>query len=76
MAAKGDALAILIGKGKPPMKGDMPMEDEPEEESGEVSEDLAMAGEDLASALKSGDGAQVARAFKAMKDLCESEGEY
>lgn len=72
MAAKG-ALAILIGKGKPPMKESEPME---EEESGEVSEDLAMAGEDLASALKSGDGSKVARAFKALKELCEAEGEY
>ena len=35
--------------------------------------DLVLAGEDLAKAIKSGDGQMIADAFRAMKELCEAE---
>lgn len=68
-------LVIALGAGKS-SKGKRPMDDEPEsareheEESYEADDEQAMAGEDLAAALKSGDGAQIAEAFRALMDLC------
>lgn len=69
-------LVIAVGHGKP-SKGRKPMGDESEsdrehegEEGYEPDEDAIIAGEDFAAAVKSGDGAQVAEAFRALMDLC------
>jgi hypothetical protein len=54
------AEALASGPAAPPPSAD------------EGPDALAVAGQELADAIKSGDGAAVASAFKAMKDLCES----
>lgn len=71
-------LVIGLGRGKPSPKDPKgPMgEDEPEskreheEEGYEADEEQTFAGEDLAAAIQSGDGAKIAEAFKALMDLC------
>jgi hypothetical protein len=47
---------------------------EPENVESDDSMALETAGQELADALKSGSGKQVAEAFKAMMALCEVEG--
>lgn len=76
---KRPSLAIVVGMGKP--KGG-PEEGSPEEEREESpeeaksegdyepNEDQTAAGSDLADAIKSGDGAAIAKAFMALRELC------
>lgn len=69
-------LVIAVGHDKP-SKGRKPAGDESEsdrehegEEGYEPDEDATIAGEDFAAAVKSGDGAKIAEAFRALMDLC------
>lgn len=40
-----------------------------------IDEELAIAGREFAEAVRGGDGAKVVRAYKALKAMCEAEGE-
>jgi len=69
-------LVIAVGHDKP-SKGRKSMAEESEsdrEREGEggyePDEDATIAGEDFAAAVKSGDGAKIAEAFRALMDLC------
>jgi hypothetical protein len=71
-------LVLAIGTGKSSKKRPLgARDDEPEsvrdheDEGYESDAEQAMAGEELADALKSGDGARIAEAFRTMMDLCQ-----
>lgn len=40
-----------------------------------IDNELAIAGREFAEAVRSGDGLKVARAYKALKTICEAEAE-
>ncbi len=65
---KGTAVLALALGGKPKGK---PMSEEPDGDEEYDSEAEALAGEDLAAALKSGDGAEIMAALKAAMDFCK-----
>ena len=62
-AGKGGALAILIGKEKPPMGG-------PEE----GHDDLRLAVSDFMAAVKTGDVGAATSAYRMMHDICGGYG--
>lgn len=66
---KGFVMAVVdrLGKGKP--KGEESSEGDPAEMDDDEAGGVA-AGEELAAAIKSGDGKEIYEAFKALKDLC------
>ena len=67
MEKKGTAAAILALM--PSKKGESKEEPEADEADGN-DEAKAAAGEELAAAIKSGDGAAIAAAFESLMDCC------
>jgi len=65
----GLGLTILMGMGKG-KKGKPPVEEEPEDDSGELKVDAA---QELLDAIKSGDAEAVATAFDALVGYCSGE---
>lgn len=70
--AKKDALAILIGKGKPEELPEELPEEKPEDmpEEGDYEEQKALAADDVLRSIQDGDAALLKDSLEAFIDLC------